>query len=99
MSVPLLRLSSHCLKPARGSRENRSGYPLRQYCSVLFVQYGHGSLLPQGEGQDEGKKVVVLLGFPHPHSLPKGEGILMLLTALVVTGALSCALRTVPRMR
>ncbi len=37
--------------------------------------YGRGSLLPPGEGQDEGTKVAGLIGPPHPSPLPEGEGI------------------------
>ena len=38
----------------------------------------NGSLLPRGEGQDEGVIEIIVLAFlipPHPNPLPQGEGV------------------------
>jgi hypothetical protein len=51
---------------------SRSSFNTVQHYSCAC---GKGFLLPPGEGQDEGKKVVFLFGFPHPNPLPPGEGI------------------------
>jgi hypothetical protein len=53
-----------------------TGFP--RYTAIMrHGNYDRASLLPPGEGQDEGINKIKALAFrsPHPNPLPEGEGI------------------------